>query len=127
MKWLPYLTQLSRCPGALKYTGIYQMLPDPIKEYLEKCTKTDKGKVLKAIASLSEKSGFKKALVTVNSALEYEAVDLDSLLTLHKRLHSKVVQLDPLRLPEQVPQVEIYKPNLLDYDKRLRIAGESKC
>jgi hypothetical protein len=21
MKWLPYLTQLSRCPGALKYTG----------------------------------------------------------------------------------------------------------
>jgi len=76
------------------------MLPDPIKEYLEKCTKTDKGKVLKAIASLSGKSGFKKALVTVNNALEYEAVDLDSLLTLHKRLHSKVVQLDPLRLPE---------------------------
>ena len=103
------------------------MLPDPIKEYLEKCTKTDKGKVLKAIASLSEKSGFKKALVTVNSALEYEAVDPDSLLTLHKRLHGKVVQLDPLRLPEQVPQVEIYKPNLLDYDKRLRIEGGSKC
>jgi len=127
MKWLPYLTQLSRCPGALKYTGIYQMLPDPIKEYLAKCTKSEKGKVLKAIASLSEKSGFKKALVTVNSALEYEAVDPDSLLTLHKRLHGKVVQLDPLRLPDQVPQVEIYKPNLLVYDKRLRMAGGSEC
>ena len=71
MKWLPYLTQLSRCPGALKYTGIYQMLPYPIKEYLEKCTKSDRGKVLKAIASLSEKSGFEKALVTVNSALNF--------------------------------------------------------
>jgi len=34
MQWLPYLTQLSRCPGALKYIGIYQMLPDPIQEYL---------------------------------------------------------------------------------------------
>lgn len=127
MKWLPYLTQLSKCPGALKYTGIYQMLPDPIKEYLEKCTKSEKGKVLMAIASLSEKSGFEKALATVNSALEYEAVDPDSLLTLHKRLHGKVVQLDPIRLPDQVPQVEIYKPNLLDYDKRLKMAGGTEC
>lgn len=103
------------------------MLPDPIKEYLEKCTKSDKGKVLKAIASLSENSGFEKALVTVNSALEYEAVDLDSLLTLHNRLHDKVVQLDPLRLPDQVPQVEIFKPNLSDYDKRLRLVGGTEC
>ena len=127
MKWLPYLTQLSRCPGALKYTGIYQMLPQPIKEYLEKCTKSEKGKVLQAIASLTEKSGFENAVTTVNSALEYEAVDTDSLINLHSRLHGKVVYLDPVRLPEQVPQLEKYKPNLAAYDKSLRLAGGTEC
>jgi len=27
MNWLPYLTQLARFPGALKYTAVYKMLP----------------------------------------------------------------------------------------------------
>lgn len=62
MQWLPYLTQLSKRPGALKYTGIYQMLPDPIQAYLEKCTKTEKGKILQTIAALTEKNGFERQL-----------------------------------------------------------------
>ena len=103
------------------------MLPEPIKEYLEKCTKSEKGKVLQAIASLTEKSGFENAVTTVNSALEYEAVDTDSLINLHSRLHGKVVYLDPVRLPEQVPQLEKYKPNLAAYDKSLRLAGGAEC
>jgi transposase len=127
MKWLPYLTQLSRCPGALKYTGIYQMLPEPIKEYLEKCTKSEKGKILQVIAALTEKSGFENAVMTVNNALEYEAVDPDSLINLHNRIHGKVVYLDPIKLPEQVPQLEKYQPNLAAYDKSLRLAGGSEC
>ena len=50
MQWLPYLSQLARRPGALKYTGIYHMLPQPVKEYMEDLSKQEKGKVLKAIA-----------------------------------------------------------------------------
>ena len=42
-------------PNALKYTGIYPMLPDSLKEYLEKCSKSDKGKILRMIASLTER------------------------------------------------------------------------
>ncbi|GAB1475501.1 hypothetical protein MASR2M70_03330 [Bacillota bacterium] len=29
MQWIPYLEQLSVRPGALKYTGIYQIAPAP--------------------------------------------------------------------------------------------------
>lgn len=126
MQWLPYLTQLSRCPGALKYTGIYHMLPEPIKQYLEKCTKSDKGKVLKAIASLTEKSDFERAVETVSTALSYEATDIDSLLNLHNRLHGKVVQLEPVKLPVHVPQVEKYIPDFTAYDRSLGKAGVHK-
>ncbi|MCX7781231.1 MAG: hypothetical protein N2491_10040 [Negativicutes bacterium] len=47
MDWLPYLTQLSRYPGARKYSGIYKMLPDPLQHYLDGLDKTSQAKCLK--------------------------------------------------------------------------------
>jgi len=55
MQWLPYLTQLSRSPNALKYSGIYPMLPQSIKDYLERCVRSDKGQILRVIATLTAK------------------------------------------------------------------------
>ena len=127
MQWLPYLTQLSRFPGALKYTGIYQMLPEPIRHYLDKCSKSDKGKVLAAIASLTKTSSFQKAVETISTALSYEATDVDSLVNLHNRLHAKVPQLEPVKLPAYIPQLDKYIPNLAAYDKGLTKAGVLEC
>lgn len=126
MKWLPYLTQLSRCPGALKYTGIYQMLPEVVKDYLERCTKSDKGKVLAVIASLTEKSGFENAVETVGTALMYDAADVDSLINLHSRIHGHVVDLTPIRLAANIPELARVAPNLAAYDTSLRKAGDRK-
>ena len=127
MQWLPYLTQLSRRPGALKYTGIYKMLPDPLCEYLEKCNKNDRGKILKTIATLTEKSSFEKAVETITEALSYTATDTDSLINLHNNLHEKVIQLDPVRLPLDIPKLKRYAPDLAAYDTSLRKEGVSRC
>jgi hypothetical protein len=35
MDWLPYLMQLSRRRAALKYTGIYPMLPQEVQAFLD--------------------------------------------------------------------------------------------
>ncbi|SHJ22235.1 Transposase [Lutispora thermophila DSM 19022] len=127
MQWLPYLNQLARRPGALKYTGIYQMLPQPLKEYMESVSKQEKGKVLKAIADLTQKSGFEKAVETVSTALSYGTTDLDSLINLHSWLHEKVLQVEPVQLPEYIPKLKRYEPNLFTYDKSLRKAGAERC
>ena len=103
------------------------MLPEPLKQYLEKCSKIQKGKVLQAVVSLTETNGFYKAIVTVNSALEYNAADADSLLNLHNRLNTKVVHLDPIKLAAHIPQLKKYIPNLHVYDRRLSKAGGQKC
>ena len=79
------------------------MLPQPVKEYMEDLNKQDKGKVLKAIADLTIRSSFEKAVETVSTALSYGAADVDSLINLHSRLHEKVLQLEPVRLPEHIP------------------------
>jgi hypothetical protein len=123
MKWLPYLTQLSRCPGALKYTGIYQLLPESIKDFLEKCSKSDKGKVLQVIASLTDMNGFESAAETVDNALKYDVVDTDSLISLHSRIHGNVIELAPIRLTANIPRLTRAKPDLTVYDLGLGKAG----
>ncbi len=124
VNWLPYLTQLARCPGALKYSGIYKMLPDPLRDYLMRAGKGLRGKVLSAVAELTEKDGFEKAVKTVESALCYEATDTDSLINIHSLLNTGQILPSPIKLPKYVPQLEKYMPKLSAYDSALGKAGE---
>lgn len=128
MQWLPYLTQISRRPQALKYSGIYPMLPQSLQEYLARCNGSDKGKVLRVIAALTEKSGFDKALDTVNQALKYAATDIDSLLSLHHRLYDQALEMTPLSLAQNIPQLDRVNPDFAAYDGCLAKAGGGlKC
>jgi transposase len=123
MEWLPYLTQLSRAPGALKYTGIYRMLPGSIQCYLERCSKSDTGKVLQVIATLTEKSGFERAVETLDNALQYDVTDADSLVILHNRIHGNVIELAPIKLAVNIPALARFNPDLAAYDASLAKAG----
>lgn len=127
MQWLPYLTQLSRRPRALKYSGLYQMLPPPLQEYLSKCNGSETGKILRVIAGLTEQNGFEQALKTVQQALQYEATDIDSLLNLHYQLYDKVLEMAPLPLASHIPQLNHLNLNLAAYDASLTRAGADPC
>jgi transposase len=124
MQWLPYLTQLSRSPNALKYTGIYPMLPESLKTYLGQCGRSDKGKILRVIADLTVRNGFEGALATVDHALKYAATDIDSLISLHNRIYGQVPELSPMPLSGNIPALMPVTPNLAAYDARLAKAGE---
>ncbi len=127
MQWLPYLTQLSRSPNALKYTGIYPMLPDSLKTYLDQCGRSDKGKILRVIAALTARNGFEGALATVDNALKYAATDIDSLINLHNRIYGHTPEMTPMHLAGNIPELRRVTPNLAAYDARLAKAGEPKC
>jgi transposase len=127
MQWLPYLTQLSRSPNALKYTGIYPMLPDSLKTYLARCGRSDKGKILRVIAALTERNSFAGALETVDNALKYAATDIDSLINLHNRIYSQIPDLAPMPLAGNIPELTPVNSNLAAYDARLAKAGEPTC
>ena len=129
MDWLPYLTQLARCPGALKYSGIYAMLPDPVQSYLEGIGKSERGKILRALATLCEDSSFEQALRTIEQALDRGVKDIDSLVALHQRLTGVVPPLPNVRLPEGLPQMAAFHFDAKAYDAALYGAkgGEKAC
>lgn len=96
MDWLPYLYALSQRPKALKYSGIYHMMPEEVKTYIEKQTRKDTGKILKVLATITEKSSFDNAIAAVQQAISYEAYDADSLIATVRRLYADIAELPAL-------------------------------
>lgn len=125
MDWLPYLKQLSIRPRALKYSGVYDMMPSDMKQFLEGCSNTETGKVLKVLVELTNRTGFDSALSTVNQALEYGASDADSLKNLYRRIYADVPELPPMSIGSEIPNVGQMTSNLITYDVFLRKGGAS--
>jgi len=127
MQWLPYLSQLSKKPGALKYTGIYGMLPEPLKDYMELVGKSDKGKILQVILKISSEAGFENAVKTVSQALCFGAADPDSLLMIHTRLNTPELHLKPAKVPACMSEIVKVMPNISAYDLLLKKPGGRSC
>ena len=96
MDWIPYLKYIARKPRSLKNSGIYAMMPESMQIYMDKCEGASKGKTLKILAELTERSGFDSAINTVNEAIKYNATDPDSLENLYRRTYADVPLLPPL-------------------------------
>lgn len=86
MDWLPYLTQLSRRPAALKYSGVYAMMPEPLQQWVERQPRDAVGKALSVIAELTERSDFHTACAAVSDSLRQGVCDADSLEALYDRI-----------------------------------------
>lgn len=125
MDWLPYLTQLSHRPRALKYTGIYQLLPPRVQEFLEEVSSEHLQETLRMLAAITEESGFDRALEALEVALEHGASDAESILATASRQGSKALELTPVKLPLKVPELPALPVNIRDYDRRFLEGGGS--
>jgi len=117
MNWLPYLTQLARRPAALKYSGIYKLLPEPVKLFFDACDYQTRKAALCTLARLSEESSFEKATDALNKAVEHGADDPDSIIATFNRQNSAILELAPLSLPHSVPQLPQMLFNASCYDR----------
>ena len=127
MNWIPYLRYIARKPRSLKNSGIYGMMPEPMRIYLDGCENSDRGKILKVLAELTDRSGFESALNTVNEAIKLHATDPDSLLNLYRRTYMDVPPLPPLVVPEGIPEMKIipFPNDLARLDAALKKGGAS--
>jgi len=116
MEWPPYLKYIAKRPRSLRNTGIYEMMPDEMRGYLDKCSNTECGKVLKILAEFAERTGFDSAMQTVSQAVMYQANDVDSLKNLYRRLYADVPELTPLASQTGLPDTKQIPANLKAYD-----------
>ena len=117
MNWLPYLRYIARKPRSLRNSGIYDMMPDTMKRYMDSCESADRGRILKILSELTDRTGFESALTTVNAAIAHQATDPDSLKTLYNRAYSDVPLLPPLETAADIPCAKIIPFNREDLSK----------
>lgn len=106
MDWIPYLRYIARKPRSLKNSGIYDMMPDSMRLYMDGCDSKDRGKVLKVLAELTGRSGFEGALTAVGKAIEHHAMDPDSLMNLYRCTYMDVPPLPPIKPSAGIPSMK---------------------
>jgi len=125
MDWIPYLKQLSKRPAALKYTGIYQLLPHQVTEWLDKKDNSGRGKALTLLHDLTSRSSFSVAVDALQTALDYNSSDPESIIAVHTQLTNNVPELPPVALPPSVPVLLAAEPDIMQYDKAFLNTGGS--
>lgn len=107
MDWIPYLTYISRKPRSLRNSGIYDMMPHSMQIYMDNCESKERGKVLKVLAELTERTGFTSAVNTVDEAVRMNATDPDSLKSLYRRTYADVPLLPSLDNTDGLPKQKV--------------------
>jgi len=123
IKWLPFLNQLALKPNAIKYSGIMETLPDPLKRYMEINDPQERSKVLTTIAKISEDAGFDKALEVTSEAARLEVLDSDSLLSIYAYQSMANLEFKEVRIPEGLPNMNKVVPVINDFDAYLAKGG----
>ena len=122
MDWIPYLKYIARKPRSLNNSGIYEMMPETMQRFMDSCESSERGRVLKTLAELTERTGFESALATVDEAVRRQTHDVDSLQSLYRRLFTDVPELPPLdsRLDRPFGNVIPFHNDLAAYDSALK-------
>ena len=125
MDWPPYLTYIARKPRSLRNSGIYDMMPQTMQIYMDNCESKERGRVLKVLAELTEKTGFASAVKTVDEAVRLNATDPDSLQSLYRRTYADVPLLPPLESKADLPQQKVipFRNDLKILDAALKKGG----
>lgn len=117
MEWLPYLKYIARKPRSLFNSGIYDLMPEMMQKYMTDCGSTDRGKILKVLSELTDRTGFDSAVRTVEEAIRFQAEDPESLRSLYRRLYSDVPSLPPLGTDMNLPLGKIVRFNNTDLSR----------
>jgi len=116
MDWIPYLGALSRRPGALKYSGIYEMMPEVLRDYTDTVSKSELSKMLKQLAVITEESGFGKAVNALVESINHGGNDPDSVLAVARMINNEYPEIEELENKVNAPLLRPIKSNLAEYD-----------
>lgn len=119
MKWSPYLELMARRPRALKYTEFFNQLPSPIQEFFDRCSLFEKKRALKLLAKIAREGSLERAIDAFSEAIKSNVYDHDSLWAIYTRLTSDPIEIADATLPDKVPELKGYSPDITVYDRLL--------
>lgn len=116
--WIDFITLVSKRPKALKYSGIYKLLPDVWQSYMAALNKDDLRDALSFLKFCLLESDFDFAAKVVEENIKQHVYSPDALWTTYHRMNEdQSVYLH--KTSEMLPELPRYKLQLDDYDMLL--------
>lgn len=112
MIWSPYLNVLAKRPTALCYSGFFQKLPSPLKEFLGQQELADKKKILQVLAKNSQDDSLEYTLAALSQAMQMKPKSADDLICGFDYLMNKPGPLPKNSVPEGLPQTPEFRIDL---------------
>ncbi len=113
---LPYLGRMARSPRAIRYMGLYDMMPSEVREHLSTCDRRQVSEMLKALAQIASKDGFDLACKSIRHAIVRGVSDFDSIIMMHSWLNSPVLSLEKVDAPACMMTPAMKDPDMGMYD-----------
>jgi transposase len=123
MYWIPYLELLSKRPTALKYTELFSQLPAGLKNHLEQCDYQNKKQSLIVFARMAADADMETAQTIFEECINQGTKDADSIWAAYCCLTSEPLPETEIYVPETVPELKKYIPDIASYDRLLEIGG----
>lgn len=120
MIWLPYLELMAKRPTALKYTGFFNNLPTTLKSFLESCDYEYKKRTLGVFVEMTRDSNMDKAITAFEEGIKCGARDADGIWRTYLRLNSGSLPEADIPLPNTVPILDKFSPDIIQYDQLIR-------
>lgn len=124
MIWGPYLQVLAKRPNALCYSGFFNDLPDPLKDFLAKEDLHGKKRVLQVLAKNSDDKPLDVVISTMAQATKMDPRDVDDLISGFDYLMNKPGPIPKNDVPEGLPESPEYRIDLGAY---ARLLGGDRC
>ena len=123
MYWIPYLGLMSKRPTALKYTGLFNQLPITLRNYLSNCNYECKKQSLEIFTKMTIHTNMDKAIEAFEEGIKCGVSDADSIWAIYCRLTTGVLAEPEISLPDTIPQLKKYTPDINLYDKLIHTGG----
>lgn len=123
MIWIPYLELLAKRPTALKYTGLFNQLPLTLKSFLNNCDYELKKQTLRVFVRMTQDTDINTAINTLEEGIKCGIRDADGLWATYCRLTSGSLPEEDISLPNSVPKLDIYSPDMTAYDQLIASGG----
>ncbi len=127
MDWLPYLSQLSKKPKAIKYSGVYDLFPENVRDIFNDENQKHHSGILKMMAKITERSSFETGIKVFESAMRHNKYDTESLLAIYNRILNPFIEFPEIKLPDHAPKLTDNNIDLELYDKAFLNKGGVIC
>ncbi|NGP46021.1 IS21 family transposase [Bacillaceae bacterium SIJ1] len=123
MDWQPYLALMAKRPAALKYSSLYDQLPEAWRDFFQRCTVEEKRSAIQLLAIILKDQDFSLSIEALKIASKHGHPTAETIKHVYYQLVNGRGIRETISLSTPLPTTSGTPRGLNHYDKLIRLTG----